>query len=78
MREAPDALDALPLVVGPCPCDNCLRRDRCASLELACTGFLRFAQGRHDWRAAPITDADPEKFAQALGEPVQLPGRLSR
>jgi len=72
----PDATDALPIFAGACPCDSCLRRDRCASLELACTSYLRFAQGRRDWRAAPITDSDHEKFLQAVGGPVKLPRRL--
>lgn len=61
---APAADDALDVLREPAPCDDCLRRARCAGELLACSAFQVYALGRSErhWRAAPRTDATREHF----------------
>ncbi|HVZ35655.1 MAG TPA: hypothetical protein VG963_24685 [Polyangiaceae bacterium] len=52
--------ESLPtLLLGPCPCDGCASRRRCAEQLLACSAFALFARGALEgrWRAASTLDA---------------------
>ena len=57
---------------GPCPCDECGLRTRCALERLACEAFARFVH-RKGWRTAPRAPTSARYvalFAKAKGAPI--------
>jgi hypothetical protein len=47
--------------IGPCPCDRCPMRRACAWSLLACSAFVKFADGR-DWQDETRGDADERRY----------------
>jgi len=53
--------DELRKLLGPCPCDTCRLRERCAAEQSACAAFSMFVHGLPEcrWRLAPRAPSRP-------------------